>query len=121
MKGINVPKFFMLFGQKITVELSKKAFKKHKQYTGWAVFRDNKIILRKPSSDIPLTRNQLESIFIHEMVHFIMLHAGPSLNTPLKNRDSLHADEGFVDTVAQLLHQALSTSRGDVFEEGSKL
>ena len=116
MKVLTIPKSFKLFGQKITVELSKKAFKNHKRCFGWAVYQNNKLILRKPSSGYPLTRDQLESIYLHEMVHFIMLHAGPSLNTPLKNKGHLHADEGFVDTVAQLLHQALLTAKGDVLE-----
>lgn len=120
MKSIRVPKSFELFGQKITVKFSKKAFKKQKEYIGWAVFKENKIILRKPSPDYPLNCNQIESVFIHEMVHFIMLHAGPSLSTPLKNKGDLHTDEGFVNTVAHLLHQALSTAKGNVFEEEPK-
>lgn len=121
MKSIRVPKSFELFGQKITVELSKKAFKKYKGCTGWAAYGENKIILRKPSSGCPLTRNQLEVIFTHELVHFIMLYAGASLNTSLENKGALHSDEVFVNTVAHLLHQAFSSAKGDVFKKESKL
>lgn len=72
---------------------------------GLACFQENEIRLQ-PHSDIqPRLRSQIEQTYLHELLHWA-LHV---MGSEMKNQ------EGFIDPLAHLLHQAATSARGDLF------
>lgn len=95
-----IPSSFYLFGQKIAVEWVD-ALIDGEDCTGLSVYRRNVIQLQKSNSGIIRSASQLESTFLHELVHYIFFMLG---------KDDLRKDEVLVDTIAKLLHQAMTTA-----------
>lgn len=122
MSAITIPKRFMLFGQEIIVRFAPEEFTECESMGvhGLASYRKNEIQLRPSCGVLPLKKDQIEHTFWHELVHHIMYRAGSSLNTALENKTSLQNDEGFVFSVGQLLHQAVSTFEGNLLEDDEK-
>src|SRR3990167_6632779 len=100
MQPFPIPFSFYLFGQKITVEWVDTLLESD-DATGMALYRKNVIQLQKNNHGVIRPQSQLESSFLHELMHYIffMLH-----------KDELRTDEELVDTIAKLLHQAMTTA-----------
>jgi len=67
---------------------------------GTSSYRENRIVLRPSLPTYPLNQEQLEQAFCHEVVHFLLYHAGAAYSG---KTDYMHQDEGFVDLLASLL------------------
>jgi len=101
---MSIPKCFKLMGQTIEV-IYDPTLVNERDWTGSASYRKNEIRIMPDCEAHPRKIDQIEHTFYHELIHHIMYYAGPGL----KNTDNVHQDEGFVDNVAGLLHQALTT------------
>lgn len=96
---MTIPTSFKLYGQTIQVKFAKDILGKD-DLVGYAEFRTNTIYLA-PSTDVyPRSQEQIEQTFCHELLHFILHFAG---------EDKLRKNEKFVDVLAYLLHQVLTT------------
>jgi len=103
----NIPKSFKLFNQTITVHYDSEMLLKDDNF-GLCSYRQNKIFLQPSSETTPITKEQLEQTFYHELVHMLLYHGGEDDYSP-----ALHKKEYLVDRIGQLLHQALSTAEFD--------
>lgn len=101
---MRIPKQFKLMGQTFSVEFDETLINE-RDWTGSASYRRNKISIMPDCAAHPRNHDQLEHTFCHELIHHILYYAGPSL----KKSEDIHQDEGFVDILAGLLHQALTT------------
>ena len=97
---LKIPTSFQLFGQTIEVEWDAKLADKG-DMTGAARYRENKIQLQPNGENCNLPQTQLEAIFLHELIHWI-LHS--------LQENELDGNEKLVDLIATLLHQALKTA-----------
>jgi len=104
---MQIPVRFKLMGQTISVIYNPKLIQEN-DWTGLASYRRNAIEIMPPSEANVKNSDQLEHTFIHELIHHILYYAGASLHET--DPSKMHADEGFVDTFAGLLHQALVTA-----------
>jgi hypothetical protein len=106
MNPIKIPKSFYLFGEKIQVTFSETYFgSENPMGLGFCSYRENKIYLRPSSESWPLSQDQIEQTFCHELMHMIIVHSQDTL----KDHENLHDNEGFINISASLLHQALAT------------
>lgn len=103
---MRIPSRFQLLGQTITVVVDPACFTEKDGVYGYASYRTNQIHLRPSTETHPLNQEQLEQTFYHELIHFILYHAGAAYSGKC---DYMHQDEGFVDLCGSLLHQAIST------------
>jgi len=108
---MKIPSRFKLLGQTISVVFTPDKFTENDGSVGFASYRLNKIELRPTTSVHPLTEEQIGQTFWHELTHFVMYHAGASYSG---KEDYMHQDEGFVDLVGSLYHQAVSTFEFDL-------
>lgn len=90
----------MLMGQTIKVIMKDDLSFKDGNW-GEANLRTNEITLQADASGHNRNRDQVEDIFIHELVHFILDLGGDT---------KLSEDESFVKRFSSLLHQALKTA-----------
>jgi len=97
---MKIPKRFKLFGQTITVEFVDR----DAEVNGLSEYRRNKILLMRQVGDSKRTREQIEHTFCHELMHWLLYHAGEDQFDP-----PLHRREYLVDRLAGLLHQALTS------------
>lgn len=102
---MQIPKRFKLMGQTIDVEFKADHYR-DSNWEGSASYRRNKILLQPSSDAIPLKPEMIEQTFMHELTHFVLYHAGAAYTGKC---DYMHQDEGFVDLVASLYHQAFTT------------
>jgi len=104
--AVKIPKRFKLFGRTIEVVFDPLPFVERSDCSGFASYRLGQIELN-PSQFIYGKPDQKEQTFYHELMHFILYHAGSSY----KGTDNalMHQDEEFVDLCGNLLHQAIST------------
>lgn len=107
---MKVPKHFKLMGQTIQVVFLPEIFVEKDGFYGFSSYRQNQIQLRPSTSINPLTDEQICQTFCHELMHFILYHAG---NAYKGKEEYMHQDEGFVDLCGHLLHQALITMEYD--------
>ena len=103
---MKIPNSFQLLGQRITVVVDPSCFTEKDSAYGYASYRTNQIQLRPSTETHPLNQEQLEQTFCHELMHFILYHAGAAYSG---KHDYMHQDEGFVDLCGSLLHQAITT------------
>lgn len=103
---MRIPVRFKLLGQTITVIFRPEKFIENDGSVGFASYRKNEIELRPSTTVHPLTDEQIEQTFWHELTHFVMYYAGAAYSG---KKDYMHQDEGFVDLVGALYHQAVST------------
>ena len=102
MNKIKIPKSFYLHGQKIKIEFNNN-LRNLENDVGQADYRQSKIILQPIEKGYP-NNEQLEQIFLHELIHHILDHMG---KIDLRNNDE------FIDLFANLLHQAFQTAEYD--------
>jgi len=103
---MRIPNKFQLLGQTISVSYQPDKFSESESAYGFASYRRNEIQLR-PSTEVnPLSEEQIAQTFWHELTHFVMFFAGAAYSA---KTDYMHQDEGFVDLVGSLYHQATST------------
>ena len=100
MTSFAIPSSFYLFGQKIIVEMVD-TLADDEDATGLALYRKNVIQLQKHNVGIHRPQTQLESSFLHELMHYIFFMLG---------KDDLRKDEVLVDSIGRLLHQAMTTA-----------
>ena len=72
---------------------------------GLSDFHTNTIYLSKEIKNKEL----LEHTFLHELLHFVVLHSKVVNKYKLDNGNFLYDDETFIDNISALLHQALKT------------
>ena len=103
---MKIPTRFRLFGQTITVCFDPEKFIENDDIYGACSYRRNEIQLRPSTKTRPLSSEQIAQTFWHELTHFVLYHAGAAYSG---KSNYMHQDEGFVDLVGSLLHQAVST------------
>lgn len=96
---MNIPKRFKLFGTTITVELNNTECNKEDAY-GVARFKSNIIYLSNEAHGHPIDKTEIESTFMHEVIHFIFTKLG---------YDELSDDEKLIKQFSKALHQVLTT------------
>ena len=102
--AFTIPRSFKLFGRTMKVRYDP-ALIHYDNVKGQARMRDGEIRLQSDSAGTPQSRTQVEQTFCHELVHCIL--------NVLAEKD-LCADEPFVERFGCALHQALTTSEGDL-------
>jgi len=101
---MRVPKRFKLYAQTIEVSYDTKACIESDCY-GLTIFNRNKILLKPGTKEEPRSKQQIEKTFYHELIHWILF-----FSTPAHDKEfDLYRDEGLVDTIANLLQQAVNT------------
>lgn len=108
--SLPIPNRFKLLGQTIEVKYNPKLLTEN-DFQGAASYRRNEIEIMPDSEANPRRQDQIEHTFCHELMHHILFYAGCTYRG--NNPDNMHQDERFVDTVAGLLHQALTTQEFD--------
>lgn len=98
---MKIPKSFKLMGRTIKVRYEKK-LRYRKDWAGSAIYRENKITVQSSSREFPLSKDDIEQSFLHELTHWILYMA---------QKDKLNHDEDFVELFSSLLHQALTTMK----------
>ena len=99
--NIRIPKSFQLFGQTITVHFVSHLASENGNI-GEARLGENKIYLQDNVEGRRMNKEQIEWVFLHELIHTILSHMG---------EDELTQDEQIVDSISRLLHQALKTMK----------
>lgn len=97
---MRIPTSFYLYGQKIRVEWVDTLINEEDS-VGMSLYRKNVIQLQKNNHGIERPQTQIETTFLHELVHYVFYMLG---------KEDLRKDEGLVDGAARLLHQALVTA-----------
>jgi len=92
---VRIPQQFDLMSQTIQVKFIPDLHLKQ-QALGQSLFNEGLILIQKNTKAYPMTKEQQEQTFFHELFHFILY----ALNEHEKN-----SDEKFVDMVGSLLHQ----------------
>jgi len=95
-----IPKRFKLLGHTVEVKEDPERFYERNSF-GSCSFEAKWIKLVPPSPSHPITQSSLEHTFIHELVHMCIYHT---------EQGQLNDNEGFVDALAGLLHQALTSA-----------
>lgn len=101
---MRIPTRLKLFGRTITVQYDQ-ALHHNDDVHGWAKYRQDIIVLQPPTLQTPITQEQIEHTYLHELMHHVLYAAGEDSFDP-----PLHKREYLVDRIAGLLHQALTTS-----------
>jgi len=101
---MHIPKRFKVLGQQIEVGYDKTLLKT-RDAIGYNNLQGEKILLQPPNAADNLTRRAVEHTFCHELVHIILMS--------MEERE-LAVTEKFVDVFGGLLHQALTTSEGEL-------
>lgn len=100
---MKIPKSFKLLGHTIEVIEEPAGFYENNRY-GACNYEGKWIKLAPPAPSHPVTQGSFEHTFLHELVHMVFYHTEQS---------GLNKNEDFVDLVAGLLHQALTTMEYD--------
>lgn len=100
MVNFKIPERFNLMGRTIAVEYSQEDFHGH-DMTGTTKYRDDKITIAKFNQlGKERSQQQLEMIFLHELIHWILYSANGGCG-------ELHTDEKLVEVMACLLREVL--------------
>jgi hypothetical protein len=97
-----IPKRFKLLGHTIEVMDENDRYYEKGSF-GACSYESKWIKLVQPSEHHPITQGSLEHTFCHELTHMLLYHSDCAAGKNLRD------DEGFVDLLAGLLHQALTT------------
>lgn len=103
MEDIKIPKRFKLLGQTIEIKTVDHIASQNGTL-GEARYTQNSIMLQKSVEGFPLPESQKLHILWHEIYHMI-LHA--------MGQDELAGEEAFVDLIAGMTHQVLTTMEYD--------
>jgi hypothetical protein len=96
---IKIPKQLKLMGQTIKV-IYEEGLLKRADSVGHARYRENTIALQKSTGAYPLTDEQIEENFFHELLHFIFFKL---------DETEMMSNEKLITQISGLLHQALRT------------
>ena len=99
-----IPQKFKLFGRTINVMYDKSILQKD-DHIGQACYKEDKIKILPNTESYKMKNYQIEQIFMHELIHFIL---------EAMNENELRINEKFVDIFASLLHQAINTFEGEL-------
>ena len=97
---IKIPKRFKIFGQTIEVEFVDDLVQSHDN-RGEAYFRRNKILIQEDCKGVRTTREQIEQVFLHEVIHIVFNEL---------REDVMRDNEPLVDRIASALHQVFQTA-----------
>lgn len=111
MSGLRIPKRFKLLGHTIEVKLDPK-LQSDRNWAGAASYEDSEITLQPITESTPRSKTKYEQTFCHELIHHLLWHGGAAINHRLDG-EYIHQKEEFVDLLASLLHQALTTMEYD--------
>ena len=100
---MKIPKRFKLLGQTIKVEQAPGLHYTDSSH-GESRYRENRIVLQAHNDGVPAPADFHEHTFCHELVHFLLYWAAEDAYDP-----PLHQRECFVERLAGLLLQALTT------------
>lgn len=103
---MRIPKRFKLLGRTIEV-VENPRLMQDRNWCGAACYEEGKIELQPSSEAYKAAPDKLEQTFCHELSHFLLYHAGGTVNHELKQM--AHQNEELVDLLGSLLHQALTT------------
>jgi hypothetical protein len=112
---IKIPKRFSILGHTVDVVLTNEPFKEKDGTFGYSSYRTDEIEIRTLLGDTPIKHRLMVATFFHELIHFILYYAGASYSG---KEDYMHQDEGFVETIAGLLHQAIDSMEFEEVENG---
>lgn len=90
-----IPKSFSIFGQTIKVLYKRTLHKTHNAVGLWFPNK-NKIDLQQSTKDYPITKDNIDQAFCHELIHCFLVKIG---------REDLSNDEKLVEPLGQVLHQ----------------
>lgn len=107
MSEFKVPIRFKLMGYTIEVEIKELLSENH-DAVGASLFRRNKIEIQDTDM-LDRPKCKAEKTFIHEVLHWVLYVMG---------EDELKDNERFVDIMAGLLHQVLTTMEYDKKKSG---
>jgi predicted SprT family Zn-dependent metalloprotease len=96
---MDIPRRLKLLGRTITVEYDPMLDGRDGT-VGEARYTSDSIALQPNTDTFRRPQTQLEQVFLHELVHYILNEM---------NEYDLRRNEKFVDVFAGLLHQALTT------------
>lgn len=96
---MDIPRRLKLLGRTITVEYDPMLDGRDGT-VGEARYTSDSIALQPNTDTFRRPQTQLEQVFLHELVHYILNEM---------NEYDLRSNEKFVDVFAGLLHQALTT------------
>ncbi len=108
---MRIPDRFKIFGQTITVEWDKQ-LTNEEDAVGQAVYRRNAIKLQPSTEGKPLSDDQIEQSYLHEVLHFVF----NKLNYKIGDI-KLSGDERLIDLLAHALHQVLTSAEYDTGEK----
>jgi hypothetical protein len=100
MNKIKIPKRFKIFGQTFTVEFVYNLVQGW-DHIGEAIFRNNKILIQKNCKGIARTHEQIEQVFLHEMIHILFNEL---------REDIMRDNDPLIDKIASALHQVFQTA-----------
>ncbi len=96
---MQIPKRFKLLGHTIEVIDDPARFYEHRSY-GTCSYESKWIKIVPPSDSHPITQSSLEHTFVHELLHHCFY---------LTEQSKMNDNEEFIDLLAGLIHQALTT------------
>jgi hypothetical protein len=96
---MNIPKRFKLFGVTISVEL-RDTLEAEMAADGYAFPALNKVQLQRPTDTNLISEDAIAITFWHEALHIIL---------DKMSEEELSKNEKFVDLLAHLVHQTLTT------------
>lgn len=103
---MKIPKRFKLYGKTINVVYDATLLLEH-GFQGAANYRRNRIELL-PNTDVtPISAEDEQQTFCHELMHYLVYYSAAAYSGSEKSE--MHTDEGFIDQLGSLLHQALTT------------
>ena len=108
---MRIPDRFKIFGQTITVEWDKQ-LTNEEDSVGLAVYRRNAIMLQPSTEGKPLSDDQIEQAYLHEVLHFAFKRLDYKVGDV-----KLSGDERLVDLLANVLHQVLTSAEYDTGEK----
>lgn len=100
---MEIPKRFKLLGHTVEVQYRPADFYENGRH-GAASYEQKVIRLTSRSDAHPVTQSSLEHTFLHEVIHHCLYHT---------EQAALNGNENFVDLLAGLLHQVLTTMEHD--------
>ena len=92
-----IPKTFQIFGQTIKIIFKRNLIDKQQAFGIWD-YNKNTIYLQSSTRKHILTKEQIESTVIHEVIHACLEHIGET---------KLSENESFVTGFSNILHQFL--------------
>lgn len=100
---LRIPKALWLHARRIEIDMVPRLMYAE-DTLGHAAYREDKIRLQRNEQSYPLPQRNIEQVYLHELVHWILHTMGEY---------DLRSNEKFVDVFASLLHQAFVMAEYD--------